>query len=85
MHKKIRIIGDYDIDGVEASYILIRALRRCGADVDVAIPDRMKDGYGINHNLIETAYEAGVDTILTCDNGIAAAEPSWKTKSSSQC
>lgn len=75
MHKKIRIIGDYDIDGVEASYILIRALRRCGADVDVAIPDRMKDGYGINQNLIETAYEAGVDTILTCDNGIAAAEP----------
>ena len=75
LHKKIRIIGDYDIDGVEASYILIRALQCCGADVDVAIPDRMKDGYGINQNLIEAAHEAGVDTILTCDNGIAAAEP----------
>lgn len=72
-HKKIRIIGDYDIDGVESTYILLRALHRLGADADAAIPDRMKDGYGINENLITLAYAAGVDTILTCDNGIAAA------------
>ncbi len=73
--KKIRIIGDYDIDGVEASYILLKALRRCGALADVVIPDRMKDGYGINAHLIRQAAEDGVDTILTCDNGIAAVEP----------
>lgn len=72
--KKIRIIGDYDIDGVNASYILLRALQRCGADVDVEIPDRMKDGYGINEQLIDLAYEEGIDTILTCDNGISAME-----------
>ncbi len=72
--KKIRIIGDYDIDGVNASYILLQALRRCGADADVEIPDRMKDGYGINEQLIALAYEEGIDTIVTCDNGIAAAE-----------
>lgn len=70
--KKIRIIGDYDIDGVNATYILYKGLTRCGAEVDVEIPDRMKDGYGLNHNLIRLAYEEGVDTILTCDNGIAA-------------
>lgn len=74
-HKKIRIIGDYDIDGVQATYILLKALTRCGALVDTVIPDRMKDGYGINENLISQAKEAGIDTILTCDNGIAAAEP----------
>ena len=73
--KKIRIIGDYDIDGVEAAYILLKALRRCGALADVVIPDRMKDGYGINAHLIRQAAEDGVDTILTCDNGIAAVEP----------
>lgn len=70
--KKIRIIGDYDIDGVNATYILLCALRKCGADVDYEIPDRMKDGYGLNLHLIEYAAEEGVDTILTCDNGIAA-------------
>lgn len=70
--KKIRIIGDYDIDGVNASYILYRGLTRCGAQVDVEIPDRMKDGYGLNGHLIQLAYQEGVDTILTCDNGIAA-------------
>lgn len=70
--KKIRIMGDYDIDGVNASYILLKCLRRCGAQVDVEIPDRMKDGYGINEHLIRLAYDEGVDTILTCDNGIAA-------------
>lgn len=71
-HKNIRIIGDYDIDGVMSSYILWRALMRVGAAVDIAIPDRMKDGYGLNQNLIEDASIDGIDTILTCDNGIAA-------------
>lgn len=70
--KRIRIIGDYDIDGVNATYILYKGLARCGAQVDVEIPDRMKDGYGLNQNLIHFAYDEGVDTILTCDNGIAA-------------
>lgn len=71
---KIRIIGDYDIDGVMSSYLLYRALTRCGAKVDVAIPNRITDGYGLNRNLIIEAFECGVDTILTCDNGIAAIE-----------
>ena len=71
---KIRIIGDYDIDGVMSSYILYRALTRCGAQGDVAIPNRITDGYGLNRNLITEALECGVDTILTCDNGIAAIE-----------
>ena len=70
----IRIIGDYDIDGVNATHILITALRRCGAQADTVIPDRMKDGYGINEHLIGDAKKAGVDTIVTCDNGIAAAK-----------
>ena len=68
----IRIIGDYDIDGINATYILLKALRNLGAKVSAAIPDRQKDGYGINENLIRGAKEDGVDTILTCDNGIAA-------------
>ena len=72
--KKIRIIGDYDIDGVCATYILLKGLRLAGADVDAAIPHRMKDGYGINENLIREAQEVGVDTIITCDNGIAARD-----------
>ena len=72
--KKIRIIGDYDIDGVNATYILYKGLKRCQAEVDYEIPDRMKDGYGINEHLIQYAYEEGVDTILTCDNGIAAVD-----------
>ena len=79
--KKIRIIGDYDIDGVNASFILLRGLRRCHANADVEIPDRMKDGYGINEHLIRYAYEEGVDTILTCDNGIAAVEQTKLAKS----
>lgn len=70
--KKIRIIGDYDIDGVCSTYILHKGLSYCGAITDTAIPHRMKDGYGLNENLIREAYEAGADTILTCDNGIAA-------------
>ena len=79
--KKIRIIGDYDIDGVSASYILLKGLHRCHANVDVEIPDRMKDGYGINEHLIRYAYEEDVDTILTCDNGIAAIEQTKLAKS----
>lgn len=71
---RIRIIGDYDIDGVMSSYIWYRALLRCGADVDVAIPNRITDGYGLNLHLIEDAMESDVDTIITCDNGIAALE-----------
>ena len=72
--KKIRIIGDYDIDGVNATYILYRGLRRLGARVDYEIPDRMKDGYGLNIHLVELARGEGADTILTCDNGITALE-----------
>ncbi|MCD7766707.1 MAG: DHH family phosphoesterase, partial [Lachnospiraceae bacterium] len=72
--KKIRIIGDYDIDGVCATYILYRAILACGGRVDYEIPDRMKDGYGLNLRLIELAYQEEVDTILTCDNGIAAID-----------
>ena len=72
--KLIRIIGDYDVDGVMSTYILYCGLERCGAKVDYEIPDRMKDGYGINVQLIEEAIESGVDTILTCDNGISAKQ-----------
>ena len=72
--KKIRIIGDYDIDGINATYILLEGIRALGGDVDVDIPDRMKDGYGLNRNLIDRAFDAEVDTIITCDNGIAASE-----------
>ena len=71
--KKIRVIGDYDIDGVNATYILKTGLESLGALVDTDIPDRMKDGYGLNQMLIDRALEDGVDTIITCDNGIAAA------------
>ena len=72
--KKIRVIGDYDIDGVNATYILLEGLERLGADVDSDIPERISDGYGLNRHLVERAYEAGVDTLITCDNGIAAAD-----------
>ena len=71
--KRIRIIGDYDIDGVTATCILLKGLKRLGANVDTYIPDRVKDGYGMHEQLIDKALEDGVDTILTCDNGIAAA------------
>ena len=70
--KKIRVIGDYDIDGVNATYILQQGLAGLGADVDTDIPDRIKDGYGLNQMLIDRALEDDVDTIVTCDNGIAA-------------
>ena len=71
---RIRVIGDYDIDGVNATYILQEGLSGLGADVDTDIPDRIKDGYGLNRLLIDRAIDDGVDTIVTCDNGIAAAE-----------
>ncbi|MBE6009810.1 MAG: single-stranded-DNA-specific exonuclease RecJ [Lachnospiraceae bacterium] len=79
--KKIRIIGDYDIDGVMGSYILLQGFARCGAVTDAAIPDRIKDGYGINEALILQAKEDAVDTIVTCDNGISAIEPIALAKS----
>lgn len=72
--KPIRIIGDYDIDGVMSTYILYSGIKRCGGAAGAQIPDRMKDGYGINESLIEKAKNDGVDTILTCDNGIAAID-----------
>ncbi len=72
--RRIRIIGDYDIDGVMSTFILLSALKRCGADVSAAIPDRIRDGYGLNVHLIDQAYADGVDTILTCDNGISALD-----------
>lgn len=72
--KKIRIIGDYDIDGVMSTYILKTALDRLGAEASMQIPDRIHDGYGLNQKLIEVAHEDGIDTILTCDNGIAALD-----------
>lgn len=75
LNKKIRIVGDYDVDGVISVYILYVALKRCNANVDYEIPDRIKDGYGININIIKQAKEDGIDTILTCDNGISAIEP----------
>lgn len=70
---KIRILGDYDIDGINATYILYQGLRQCSANADYQIPDRVEDGYGLNERLVQKAYEDGCDTILTCDNGIAAA------------
>ena len=72
--KQIRIIGDYDIDGVCSTYILLAGLTHCGARVDAVIPHRIHDGYGLNEKLIEEAWEAGADTIVTCDNGIAAKD-----------
>ena len=70
---KIRIIGDYDIDGVTSTYVLLKGLTRIGGKVDTYIPDRVADGYGIHEHLINRAEEDGIDTIVTCDNGIAAA------------
>lgn len=72
--KKMRIISDYDVDGVISNYVLSVGLKKCGADVDFKIPNRIVDGYGINENLILEAKKAGIDTIVTCDNGIAAIE-----------
>ena len=72
--EKIRVIGDYDIDGVSATYILQSGIGSLGGKIDTDIPDRVKDGYGLNRHLIDRALEDGIDTIITCDNGIAAAE-----------
>lgn len=72
--KQIRIIGDYDIDGIEATYILHQGLLRCGAKVNYQLPHRIEDGYGINTEMIEKCVEDGVDLVVTCDNGIAALE-----------
>lgn len=73
-NKKIRIIGDYDVDGIISVFILYTALKKCGANADYEIPDRIKDGYGINENIVKAAYDEGVDTIITCDNGISAID-----------
>lgn len=71
---KIRIIGDYDIDGIQSTYILHQGLLRVGADADYAIPDRIEDGYGVNIRLMERCVMDGIGLVITCDNGIAAAE-----------
>lgn len=71
-HKKIRIIGDYDVDGIMSTYILVSSLKNLGANVDYDIPNRVTDGYGLNERLVRKAKEDGVDMIITCDNGIAA-------------
>lgn len=72
--KRIRVIGDYDIDGIMSTYILLTGLKRLGADADERIPERIRDGYGLNENLVKSAYDDSVDTIVTCDNGISAYE-----------
>lgn len=77
---RIRLIGDYDIDGVMSTYILLESLRGLGCDVDMMIPNRITDGYGINEHLIEQAWQEGRDTIITCDNGIAAVTQIRKAK-----
>ncbi len=71
---KIRVIGDYDVDGICSSYILVSGLRLFGGNVDCVLPDRIKDGYGLSVKLVDQALEDGIDTIITCDNGIAAYE-----------
>ncbi|RKJ06127.1 single-stranded-DNA-specific exonuclease RecJ [bacterium D16-54] len=71
---RIRIVGDYDIDGICSTYLLYQGLGRCGAKADYQIPERIRDGYGINESIIQRAYDDGIDTIITCDNGIAAMD-----------
>lgn len=78
--KRIRIVGDYDVDGIISTYILYKALSEIGGEIDYEIPDRINDGYGINERIIESAYNDGIDTILTCDNGISAIEPIKRAK-----
>ena len=70
---KIRVVGDYDVDGIMSTYILTSAIKEVGGDVDYAVPHRMVDGYGINPDMVQAAYDEGVGFIITCDNGIAAA------------
>lgn len=79
-HAKIRVIGDYDADGIMSTYILTDALKKMGAEADFYIPDRLKDGYGINAEMIDAAKIDGIDTIITCDNGIAAVEAADEAK-----
>ncbi len=79
--EKIRVIGDYDVDGVTSTYILVKCIRAAGGDVSYAIPHRLKDGYGINDDLVKEAAEDGIDLIITCDNGIAAASQTELAKS----
>ena len=73
--KRIRIIGDYDVDGIMSVYILYRCMTAVGARVDYRIPDRIKDGYGLNEDMVQECIAAGIEMIVTCDNGIAAMEP----------
>ena len=73
--KKIRIISDYDVDGIMSNYILYQGLLRCNAQVDYRIPDRITDGYCMNENMVREAHDAGIEVLLTCDNGIAALLP----------
>lgn len=84
-HKKIRIFGDYDVDGVCSSSILYRGLKALNADVDVTLPHRVHDGYGINEIMVNKAHAEGVDLILTCDNGIAAYGPISRAKELGMC
>lgn len=79
-HKKIRIVGDYDVDGVISVYVLYTSLKALNAQVDYIIPDRVQDGYGINNDIIEQAKNDGIDTIITCDNGISAVEQISRAK-----
>lgn len=72
--KSIRIVGDYDVDGVVSIYILYKFLKKLGAKIDYVIPNRVNDGYGINNKIVNRAKEEGIDTIITCDNGISALE-----------
>lgn len=72
--KKLRVIGDYDVDGVCSTAILLKGFRFLGGNADAVIPHRVKDGYGLNRELIRDAAEAGIDMVVTCDNGISAKE-----------
>ena len=81
----VRVIGDYDVDGICASYILMHALGICGAQADVVLPDRVRDGYGMNPQMAEDAAQDGIGVILTCDNGIAATEAVRAAKDAGIC
>lgn len=81
----VRVIGDYDVDGICASYILMRVLAACGAQADVVLPDRIRDGYGMNPQMADDAAQDGIGLILTCDNGIAAAEAVARAREAGIC
>ena len=83
--KKIRIMGDYDCDGIMSSYILLKGLTALGARADVVIPDRIQDGYGLHDTMIEAARADSVDTIVTCDNGISAVDEITLAKKLGMC